>query len=74
MIDYLLNKKNLTVLTTSIPALYLLIDYKNKELYSGDIYLLGGKVNSMHSRVTGSLAEKMVENFYADKAFLSVDG
>jgi DeoR/GlpR family transcriptional regulator of sugar metabolism len=74
MIDYLLNKKNITVLTISIPALYLLIDYKNKELYSGDIYLLGGKVNSMHSRVTGTLAEKMVENFYADKAFLSVDG
>lgn len=74
VIDYLLNKKNLTVLTTSIPALYLLIDYKNKELYSGDIYFLGGKVNAMHSRVTGSLAEKMVESFYADKAFLSIDG
>ncbi|MEC0230087.1 DeoR/GlpR family DNA-binding transcription regulator [Paenibacillus alba] len=73
-IDYLLNKKNLTVLTISIPALYLLIDYKNKELFSGDIYFLGGKVNALHSRVAGSMAEQMVEHFYADKAFLSVDG
>ncbi|GGI44425.1 DeoR family transcriptional regulator [Paenibacillus marchantiophytorum] len=74
MIDYLLNKKNLTVLTISIPVLYLLIDYKNKELFSGEIYFLGGKVNAVHSRVAGSLAEQMVEHFYADKAFLSVDG
>lgn len=74
IIDYLLNKKNLTVLTISIPALYLLIDYKNKGLFTGDIFLIGGKVNALHSRVTGLLAEKMVENFYADKAFLSVDG
>ncbi|MDD9265884.1 DeoR/GlpR family DNA-binding transcription regulator [Paenibacillus sp. GCM10023248] len=74
IIDYLLNKKNITVLTISIPALILLIDYKNKGLFSGDIYLLGGQVNAMHSRVSGTLAEKMVENFHADKAFLSVDG
>ncbi|NEW08112.1 DeoR/GlpR transcriptional regulator [Paenibacillus sp. SYP-B3998] len=74
MIDYLLNKKNITVLTISVPALYLLIDYKNKELFSGDIFFIGGKVSSMQSRVAGSLAEKMVENFYADKAFISIDG
>lgn len=74
MIDYLLNKKNITVLTNSVPALYLLIDYKNKELFSGDIFFIGGKVSSVQSRVTGSLAEKMLENFYADKAFISIDG
>ncbi|MFD0697302.1 DeoR/GlpR family DNA-binding transcription regulator [Paenibacillus sp. GCM10027628] len=74
MIDYLLNKKNITVLTISVPALYLLIDYKNKDLFSGDIFFIGGKVSSLHSRVAGSLAEKMVENFYADKAFISIDG
>ncbi|MBB6671572.1 DeoR/GlpR family DNA-binding transcription regulator [Cohnella nanjingensis] len=74
MIQYLMNKKHLTVLTISIPALHLLMEYKNKELFSGEIYLIGGKVNTTHSRVTGSIAEKMAGLFHADKAFVSIDG
>ncbi|BBI35923.1 DeoR/GlpR family DNA-binding transcription regulator [Cohnella abietis] len=74
MIDYLLNKKNITVLTVSVPVLHLLIDYNNKMIFSGDIFFIGGKVNAAHSRVAGSVAEKMVESFYADKAFISIDG
>lgn len=74
MIDFLMNKNNLTVLTISIPALHQLIEYKNKELFNGEIYLIGGKVNTRHSRVTGSIAEKIVELFHADKAFISIDG
>ncbi|GMX64874.1 DeoR/GlpR family DNA-binding transcription regulator [Paenibacillus elgii] len=74
MIHFLLNKKNITVLAFSAPALYLLIDYKNKELFSGDVYFIGGKVNAAQARVSGSMAERMVEQFYADKAFISIDG
>ncbi|OAB34907.1 DeoR family transcriptional regulator [Paenibacillus macquariensis subsp. defensor] len=74
MIDYLLNKKNIKVITNSVPALYLLIDYMNKDLFSGEIFFIGGRVSSVQSRVVGSLAEQMVENFYADKAFISIDG
>ncbi|MFC5653808.1 DeoR/GlpR family DNA-binding transcription regulator [Paenibacillus solisilvae] len=74
LIHYLHNKKNITVLTISAPVMYLLVDYQNKGLFSGDIYFIGGKVNAKHSRVSGSLAEKMVEHFFADKAFLSIDG
>lgn len=74
MIHYLLGKKNITVLTVSVPVLYLLIDYQNKDLFSGEIYFIGGKVNSKHSRVSGAIAEKMIETFYADKAFISIDG
>ncbi len=50
MIHFLLNKKNITVLAFSAPALYLLIDYKNKELFSGDVYFIGGKVNASQAR------------------------
>ncbi|UVI30475.1 DeoR/GlpR family DNA-binding transcription regulator [Paenibacillus spongiae] len=74
IIYFLMNKRNLTVLTMSMPALHLLMEYKNKELFSGDIYLIGGKVNNIHSRVSGSIAEKMVALFHADKAFISIDG
>lgn len=74
MISYLMNKHNVTVLTISIPALHLLSEYKNKGLFSGEIYFIGGKVNTTHSRVTGSIAEKMASLFHADKAFISIDG
>ncbi|OXS52943.1 DeoR family transcriptional regulator [Cohnella sp. CIP 111063] len=74
MIQFLMNKSNLTVLTMSLPALHQLVEYKNRDLFSGDIYLIGGKVNAMHSRVTGPIAEKIVSLFHADKAFISIDG
>jgi len=74
IIQFLMNKSNLTVLTMSLPALHQLVEYKNRELFSGDIYLIGGKVNATHSRVSGSIAEKFVSLFHADKAFISIDG
>jgi len=74
MINYLANKRNLTVLTPSVPALSLLIEYKNKEMFSGDIYFIGGKINAKHYRTSGSVAESMMESFYVDKAFVAVDG
>ncbi|TYP79692.1 DeoR/GlpR family DNA-binding transcription regulator [Paenibacillus methanolicus] len=74
MIHYLLNKKNLTVLTVSISAMHLLMDYRNKELFDGDIYFIGGKVSSKHARVFGPIAEKIVSMFVADKAFIAIDG
>lgn len=74
IIHYLSNKKNLTVLTVSIPAMHLLMDYRNKELFDGEIYFIGGKVSSKHGRVSGPLAERIVSMFVADKAFISIDG
>ncbi|MFE5321377.1 DeoR/GlpR family DNA-binding transcription regulator [Paenibacillus sp. NPDC056579] len=74
MIPYLQNKKNLTVMTISIAALSALIEYKNKELFSGEIYFIGGKVDTVHFRTTGSIAEKMAASFYADKTFITIDG
>jgi len=74
IIGYLGNRKNLVVLTNSIPALSLLIEYQNKEHFSGDIYFIGGKVQTKHFRIAGSLAEKMMDNFNVDKAFISIDG
>jgi len=74
MIPYLQNKKHLTVMTTSIAALSLLIEHKNKDLFSGDIFFIGGRVDPVQFRTTGSIAEMMVESFYADKAFITIDG
>ncbi|GLX69462.1 DeoR/GlpR family DNA-binding transcription regulator [Paenibacillus glycanilyticus] len=74
MIPYLLYKKNLTIITNSISGLNMILDYQNKEMFSGDVFFIGGKIDSRHYRISGSLAEKFMDNFYVNKAFLSIDG
>jgi DeoR/GlpR family transcriptional regulator of sugar metabolism len=74
MIEYLWDKKNITIMTSSIPALTILIDYKKKQLFTGRVIFIGGEVNAEHLRVSGFIAEKIMEDFYVNKAFISVDG
>ncbi|AMA72978.1 DNA-binding transcriptional regulator of sugar metabolism, DeoR/GlpR family [Aneurinibacillus thermoaerophilus] len=74
LVHYLTGKENLTVITASVPVLSLLLQYENQGLFSGEIFFIGGKVNPRYSRTSGSLAEKMMENFYVDKAFIAIDG
>ncbi|SFG93109.1 transcriptional regulator, DeoR family [Desulfotomaculum arcticum] len=74
IIPNLKNKKNLTVLTNSVPALTLLIDYKNKNLFSGKIIYLGGEINSSQMSSFGPITEKMLKEFYVDKAFIGIGG
>jgi DeoR/GlpR family transcriptional regulator of sugar metabolism len=50
------------------------MEYKNKGMFEGDVYFIGGKVNALHARVSGSIAEKTAALFHADKAFISIDG
>jgi len=74
MIDFLLDRKNLTVMTISVAGLNMLIDYANRGMFSGEIHFVGGRIDPAQSRSTGSVAEKTIERFYADKAFISIDG
>lgn len=74
MVHYLTGKQGITVLTASVPTLSLLLQYENQGMFSGDIYFIGGKVNTKHFRTSGSLAEQMLGNFYVDKAFIAIDG
>ncbi|WP_336776806.1 DeoR/GlpR family DNA-binding transcription regulator [Paenibacillus sp. MMO-58] len=74
MIPYLLYKKNLTIITNSVSGLNMILDYQNKEMFSGDVFFIGGKIDPRHYRISGSLAEKFMENFFVNKAFISIDG
>ncbi len=74
MIPYLSDKKNITVITNSFPAAYLLIEKKNNQLFDGEIIFLGGVVHAEHQRISGSYALSMMEHFYVNKAFITVDG
>jgi DeoR family fructose operon transcriptional repressor len=74
MLPFLINRKNLKLITISVPALNLLMEYQNKDLFNGEIYFVGGKVQSKHFRSVGTLAEKMMQSFFVDKSFISIDG
>lgn len=74
LINYMMYKDNLTVISSSLPLVSELINYKNEELFSGDIILIGGKIDSKHKRSSGSIAVKMMDYFHIDKAFISTSG
>ena len=74
IIHHLESKRNLTILVCSIPTLTLLIEYQKRGAFNGRIIFIGGEVNSKHLRVSGPIAEKMMEDFFVNKAFVSVDG
>ncbi|MBJ6360085.1 DeoR/GlpR family DNA-binding transcription regulator [Paenibacillus sp. GCM10012307] len=74
IIHFLDNKHNLTILTSSIPALMLLIEHQKRGIFDGKIIFIGGEVNAKHLRVSGPIAEKIMEDFFVNKSFVSVDG
>ncbi|WP_345243906.1 DeoR/GlpR family DNA-binding transcription regulator [Pontibacillus salipaludis] len=74
MIPFLTHKNNLTIMTSSVPALNLLIDYKKKQLIDARVIFIGGEVDADHLRVSGPIAEKIMNDFYVDKAFIATDG
>lgn len=74
MIDSLVLKKQLTVLVTSVYTLNLLIGYKNRNVFDGEIVLIGGRINPKHYRTSGTLAMEFMANFHVDKAFIVADG
>lgn len=74
MLPYLRSRKNLCLITISVAALNLLLEYQNQGLWSGDVYFLGGKVQARHFRSVGMHAERMMTDFFIDKSFLAIDG
>lgn len=74
LIHYLMGKKNVTVITHGFPALRLLRDYKHRGLFEGDIIFLGGAYDEKNDRVSGVLAERMLDCFHVNKSFISIDG
>ncbi|MBM7564269.1 DeoR/GlpR family DNA-binding transcription regulator [Paenibacillus sacheonensis] len=74
ILHHLDGKRNLTILVCSIPTLTLLVDYQKRGSFDGRIIFIGGEINTKHLRVSGPIAEKMMEDFYVNKSFVSVDG
>jgi len=74
IVPHLLGIQALTIITNSFSIINLLMEYEKQHAFKGKIIFLGGEVNSLHQRVCGTFSEKMLEHFYVDKAFISIDG
>lgn len=74
MINYLSDQRNITVITNSVAALTLLIDYELKDMFHGEVIFIGGGIDSKNFRTTGLIAEQFISDFFADHAFLSTEG
>ncbi len=68
------NKQDITVITPSLPVTAVISEAINRKELSGEIFLLGGKLNPQQQTMSGSLTEKNLRNFCIDKAFISVGG
>ena len=64
---HLINRKNLTIISNSLPVINLLS--QNPEL---NIIVLGGVLRHSEQSLVGSAAEEMIGNFRADKVIMGV--
>lgn len=74
IIYHLADKNNITVLLNSVFALNELMDCKIKKLFNGKIIFLGGEINGDQMSCFGPICERVLEQFYVDKAFIAIGG
>jgi DeoR/GlpR family transcriptional regulator of sugar metabolism len=71
---FIQNRKNITILTNSIPVSTVLTESLNQNKFTGEILLLGGQIDPKQLSVSGRLTEQMLDQFNIDKAFISAGG
>lgn len=65
----ILNKKNLTIITNSLPIANEVTNYTNFETI-----IMGGHVRRNEKSLYGPIASRTIENLFIDKGFFSVSG
>lgn len=68
------NKKDITILTNSLPVSSVLTESLNQNKFTGQVLLLGGQIDPKQQSISGSLTEQMLSQFNIDKAFISAGG
>ncbi|QNG59415.1 DeoR/GlpR transcriptional regulator [Bacillus sp. PAMC26568] len=66
--------KNVTIVTNSLAAAELLNNRIENRLFDGKVIVLGGISNPLQRSISGSITNKLLEQFYFDKAFISCGG
>ncbi len=69
LVKYLINKKDLTIITNSLPHIPNLLRIKESE-----IYLLGGLIYNHNLILSGDFTMDSLEKIHVHKAFLGMDG
>lgn len=70
----IVGKKNLTILTNSLPIASCLSEALQHNRFTGKVFVLGGELNPEQQSLTGPLCEQIMGQFYLNKAFLSIGG
>nr|WP_275431626.1 DeoR/GlpR family DNA-binding transcription regulator [Salinicoccus roseus] len=68
------NKKDVTILTNSLLSANTLLEGLENNHFSGDVILLGGRLNPRQYSISGKVAEMILDQFNVDQAFISVGG
>ena len=68
------DKKDVTIITNSLPVSSVLTESFNQNKFTGQILLLGGQLDPKQQSISGSLTEQMLNQFNIDKAFISAGG
>lgn len=74
LVPYLLGKRNLTVVTNSLPITYALLNKKEAGSFDGRIVMLGGETSYSSMSTNGFFAEDMLAKINFNKAFFSCAG
>lgn len=69
LVRFLNQKKNITLITPSLPVLLLA-----KEVFHGRIIFIGGEFERNQKYTSGPLSEGMIQYLKADKAFIAAGG
>lgn len=75
ILEYIYDKKNVTILTNSIPAVNKIIELK-EQYHSFDCKLIvvGGMLNTNSLALSGEMTLNLLEQFNVNKLFASCDG
>ncbi|MBS4190440.1 DeoR/GlpR transcriptional regulator [Bacillus sp. FJAT-49705] len=68
------NKKDITIITNSLPVSSVLTESLNQNEFTGQVLLLGGQIDPKQQSISGSLTEQLLNQFNLDKAFISAGG
>lgn len=75
ILDYIQDKKNLTILTNSIPAVNKVIELKEQnDSFDCKLIVVGGLLNSNSLAMSGEMTLNYLDYFTVNKLFASCDG
>jgi len=66
---YILNRKNLRIITNSLPVVSELVNYSHI-----NVHLIGGEIVNERKATYGEFAIKAIKQYHVDKAFIGADG